>query len=262
MASIEFIQKRIEGKEKELATLQKKLDRILKAQESNWEKNPYYYSERDLRVTQKDIEIAEAALQGYKDQLAAETEKANSRNIPIILEFLDQWKARVFAYYQEATARYNEEIVEYLRRNSEYCDWVNNGDSRQLWKDNRDEYNRIYKEYHNYEKAFKSEWNWLTPYLNSKYVTDLHRRTYTLDEEKVHKMLDQEANAKYDFIVERTNAIVGQITDASDLRIGAKGDLNGYIYGTKGTAKVQTIGAGGWNVQIFHFRTLISPVRQ
>ena len=132
MASIEFIQKRIEGKEKELATLQKKLDRILKAQESNWEKNPYWYSEIDLRVTQKDIEIAEAALQGYKDQLAAETEKANSRNIPIILEFLDQWKARVFAYYQEATDRYNEEIVEYLRRNSEYCDWVNNGDSRQL----------------------------------------------------------------------------------------------------------------------------------
>lgn len=69
--------------------------------------------------------------------------------------------------------------------------------------------------------------------------------------------LEAEKNRKYDFIIERTNEIVGQITDASNLTIGAKGDLNGFILGTKGSAKVQTIGAGGYNIQCFHFRTLI-----
>lgn len=74
---------------------------------------------------------------------------------------------------------------------------------------------------------------------------------------RLKKDLDEEANRKYDFIIERTNAIVGKITDAGMLKIGAKGDLNGYIKGEKATAKVQTIGAGGYNIQCYHFRTLI-----
>ena len=79
--------------------------------------------------------------------------------------------------------------------------------------------------------------------------------------DKIDKDLTEEANRKYDFIIERTNEIVGQITDASALRIGDKGDLNGFIKGTRGTAKVETIGAGGYNIQRFHFRTLIKPVK-
>lgn len=76
--------------------------------------------------------------------------------------------------------------------------------------------------------------------------------------EKLKKDLKDEADRKYDFIIERTNSIVGTITDASDLRVGDKGDLNGFIKGENGVAKVQTIGAGGYNIQCFHFRTLIN----
>ena len=78
--------------------------------------------------------------------------------------------------------------------------------------------------------------------------------------QQLEKDLNEEANRKYDFIIERTNAIVGEITDASGLSIGSKQDLNGFIVGTRGTAKVQTIGAGGYNIQCFHFRTLINAV--
>lgn len=85
---------------------------------------------------------------------------------------------------------------------------------------------------------------------------------YRLDQPKLQKVLDQEANNKYDFIVERTNSIVGQITDASGLSVGNKGDLNGIIVGTRGNASVQTIGAGGYNIQCYHFRTLIHPVKR
>ena len=102
-------------------------------------------------------------------------------------------------------------------------------------------------------KVKDGEYEWLNPYNGES----------TLEEalKKLEKDLGKEWNRKYDFIIERTNAIVGTITDASNLKIGAKDDLNGYIIGTKGTAKVQTIGAGGYNIQCFHFRTLINEMK-
>ena len=95
MASIEFIAKRIEGKEKELDKLNKKLARIRKVEAQNWEDpNPYYYSEYDLKCTMKDIEAAQKALDDYKAQLIAENEKAASRNVQVIIDFLNGRKQR------------------------------------------------------------------------------------------------------------------------------------------------------------------------
>ena len=76
MATREFIQKRIEGKEKEIVKLEKKIERILKAKETGWEVNPYYYSESDLRWTNKDLEEAKASLAKYQAELEIENEKA------------------------------------------------------------------------------------------------------------------------------------------------------------------------------------------
>lgn len=67
-------------------------------------------------------------------------------------------------------------------------------------------------------------------------------------EAKVAKLLD---------LIGRIMSTVGTITDASTLYIGPEGDINGCIEGTEGKAKIQTIGAGGYNIQCFHFRTLI-----
>ena len=77
---------------------------------------------------------------------------------------------------------------------------------------------------------------------------------------KLTKDVNDEANRKYDFIIERVNNICGTMTDASDLRIGYNGELNGTIIGTKGKASVKTIGAGGYNIQQFHFRTLVHKI--
>ena len=244
MATQEFIRKRIEGKEKELARLEKKLERVLKAQASGWEDNPYYYEERDIRITNRDIEACRKALADYGVQLQAQIEKDGSRNVKVILDFLEAWKARVYDHYKKALPEYLEARKEWFRYDSDYVQFYNYG-RRDCSKD---EILRRSKEHDTRRKEFYSSWAWLTRYMKSD----------ELDDSAIKKDLDRDANEKYDFIIERTNAIVGRITDAANLRIGNKGDLNGFIIGDKGKAKVQTIGAGGYNIQCYHFRTLIN----
>lgn len=247
MATTEFLLKRVEGKEKELEKLNKKLGRILKAEESNWENNPYCYSEYDKRSTTKEIEKATKALETYKSELSKSIEKDNSRNVKAILDFLDGWKTRVRDSYIDALPRFILGRAEWYQISREHTEWFNT----QRFDTSKEERDLKEKEYRLARDKYHSSWSWITPYIEKD----------TLDLDKLNKDLDREANSKYDFIIERTNEIVGEITDATGLRIGNKGDLNGIIMGTKGKANVKTIGAGGYNIQIYHFRTLITPVK-
>lgn len=244
MATREFIEKRIEGKEKEITKLEKKLERIKKAEASHWENNPHYYQESDLKWTAKYIEDAKADLKKYQDQLSLEEQKSNSRNIPAITEFLEKWYERSVEYFLEEHKLYLEALKVYRDKMGEYADWHNNGS----WRLPKEERQAVEKERRDYEKQFKSDWSHVTQFDHGD-----------LDwEATMKKDLKQEMIRKYDFIVERTCQIVGTITDATNLDIGLSGELNGYIIGTEGKASVNTIGAGGYNIQCFHFRTLIN----
>jgi hypothetical protein len=249
MASIEYITKRIEGKQAQITKLEKKLERILKAEATSWEVNPYYYSEMDKKYTQRDLETAKKDLEKLTADLSTANEKANSRNVKAILEFLENWKARVKAFYISEFPKYLAAREEWYERDRQYCAWWNNGG---FHDPNRKEIERKHDEQ---RKDFATSWNFIFPYVGREFNGTNY--VEVLDAEKLDKELKEEASAKYDDIIERTNRITGKITDAAHLEVGAKGELNGYIIGERGTAKVNTIGAGGYNIQCYHFRTLI-----
>ena len=254
MATIEYINKRIEGKEKEIDKLTKKLSRIEKAEATGWEVNPYYYSEYDKRHTIRDLDAAKEALEKYKAELQKETEKANSRNVEAILKFLENWKARMKEFYETSFPKYLKACEERDEANREYHE-------KTRYLSYKDPVRKELSEEHDKQyEAFCARWSFIFPYVTRVLNKDRTAYEEVLDIEKLVKDLKNEADAKYDDIIERTNKITGKITDATNLNVGAKGELNGYITGERGTAKVETIGAGGYNIQCYHFRTLIHKV--
>ena len=245
--TIETLEKRVDGKKKAIEKLEKKIERIEKAKASGWENNPYWYTERDLEIAQRDLEAEKKALANYEDQLKAEIEKANSRNVKALVDFLEMWKTESIKWFREEKIRYDEALKEYYTKDHEYCDKWNYG-RKDMTPEERKALDR---EWHEYRAIFRSTWSHITQFNHGSLSWD----------ETLQKDIEIEKNRKYDDIIERTNEIVGTITDASNLKVSRNQNLNGYIIGEKGKAKVETIGAGGYNIQRFHFRTLVHEMK-
>ena len=110
---------RIEGAKKKVETLNKKMERILAAKATDWTKNPYYYNERDIRTTEKEIKEAENRLEYWIGKGEEEDAKAAARNIKPILEFLDMWKVKATKYYADLFETYykeREKLQEYSKK--------------------------------------------------------------------------------------------------------------------------------------------------
>ena len=91
-----------------------------------------------------------------------------------------------------------------------------------------------------------------TTVLKMKQISNEDERLKFLD-----NVLEKERKAKMLDLIERITCVTGKITDVSGLKISAIGSLNGIVIGEKASAKIETIGAGGYAIQCFHYRTLI-----
>jgi len=94
------------------------------------------------------------------------------------------------------------------------------------------------------------------------------RKIYTYSKEESLRKSDEEflkieeRDAEM-FIVDlynRVYAITGEVTDWRNIHYGGKA-LNGFVVGKAGKASVETILAGGYNIQRLHMRVLVHEVK-
>lgn len=190
---------------------------------------PEYYGKR------YDLEDARNTLAKYHKQLEATVAKENTLNdIPeVIKEFRDnlinRWD-RFDAWKQEQIKKEYHEICELSRANGYNCDEVRNAyrEMREKWGMNW------------------SDFRYLKP-------------------EEIHKANVIAADTLILNLVTRTVEIAGTIKDAQYLRLDRDNNgyciINGIVIGEKGKARIESIEAGGYNIQRYHIRVLVKEVR-
>lgn len=208
--------------------------------------------EDDIKNLNNTIKEKSDSLVKYENELLKLIEKENSRNVTVLLDFLEDWKNNCIEFYMSEKAKYDLASQTYKEQIKEIREKKHNLSHGAFLKDNPD-----------YEKYFELD-------MKEKKLTKEHRDNWShvtqffhgslSFEETLEKDIEEEKFRKYDDIIERTNEIVGEITDASYLSVNQKGNLDGFILGSRGSVKVSTIDAGGYNIQCYHFRTLIHKV--
>lgn len=233
---IKTLETRIENTKKNLEKLNAKVARINVALAGG--PNPYYYHESDLRSTNREIAQLEENLKKYQIQLEKEINRENAPKIEVLVKFLVQWKERAVNYYhQEAVALY--EMKEECSREEKKCS--NNRDAMNVWRD--------------YQKRISNRFSYVTRDLAT------YKEPY-IDEERLDKILNDEVKRKYEDLVARVTKVVGEIKDCGYLEIGNNGSINGRVIGDKAQAYVETIYAGGYNIQCLHYRVLVKPIKK
>ena len=128
-------------------------------------------------------------------------------------------------------------------------------DKFDLWKKEQ-----IRKEYRNNDIEYRE----LRMNLRNKWGRGWYE-FMSLTEEQIHKANVNAADALVMNLINRTIEIAGKITDCSYLTLDNDNQgyliINGVVIGEKGKAKVESIGAGGYNIQRYHIRVLVKEVR-
>jgi hypothetical protein len=133
----------------------------------------------------------------------------------------------------------------------------------QAWKDSATAYyNNLLKEYMELYTLKKSKKEWATSKNKSDLAVIAKVTCYGIyDTEKVNQLLDEmltkDVKSKKISLVSKVEKKAGKIIDATKLYVANDGNINGYITGEIKTVEVETILAGGHNVQCMHYRVLV-----
>ena len=179
-------------------------------------------SDYDLYSTANDLYTARQTLTKYQKQLEVEIAKnATLNELPqVLVEFKN--------YCIEKWDKYDE--------------WKKNAIREDMKKERE-------MEYKDYRTMMWEKWG--RNYRDAAYISS----------EDIHKSNVKDAENLILNLIDRVTERVGQITDCGYLYLDNDNNgytiINGRIIGTKGECRVESIGAGGYNIQRYHIRVLV-----
>lgn len=218
-----------------------------------WEVNDVEKKLDDIKGAEKKLKEAETILANWQGKLDVELEKErflNDEAPQVILDFLNDWKQKAYEWHIK---RYEDFLIfaKKLREEEEELRKSLQGlTSRREQREKLKEHGLDFSSIEQRKRQFAG-----ATVLRMAGIYDEEQRLKWLE-----SVLEEERKAKMLDLINRINTVVGAITDASKLEVNEKGNLDGFITGEKGKAKIETVGAGGWNIQCFHYRTLVHKV--
>lgn len=201
----------------------------------------------DIKGATRKLKDAEIVLSNWQLKLDEEVMKDEfiNNHIPqVIKDFLEQWRQKAYGWHIK---KYNDYLTlkkELYQKESDALKEI----GVLPYRERRAKLEEL--ELNNIEGRL-ARFGGAVVVNMSTYRDETERLAY------LEKVLKEDVKAKSLDLINRINAVVGTITDARALSVDVYGNLNGVIKGEKGTAKVETIGAGGYNIQCFHYRTLV-----
>jgi len=246
----------LERIEKKQQDIQKRKTIIIKQEkkiESTTDEYDLRWAKDDLKGSQSKLKDLEIQLENLFKQQEKEQKKNEVERIPVIEEFLEQWKVKAIEWFN---LDYHK-LVEYQKESKEKYKLL------KQWQ----EESKIYhygKEYKEKEKelGIDNETRSNKLRLFHPLTTKLYQLYRNNWESELEKEIEKDKNDKRQLLIIRVKKITGKILDASFLHIGLNGEINGYIIGELGKAKVETISAGGYNIQCWHFRVLVKEIKK
>lgn len=232
----------------------------------DWNKGPNI---SELRNAYVDLGEARNTLANYQVQLEKVDNFAKEEKVSAIWDFLCDWENKAYNWYLENAKKYFELNRDYNASKQAFeKDYLENhtepskDDTRAYmdWRNTKRYYTSAWEEryYQPINELTKSITNCKGRYEDRNYVY----YDYSVNTDELAKYLKAEKDRKYQDLVKRITSITGDIVDATGLYIGNKdGEINGIVVGEKASAKVQTISAGGYNIQCFHYRVLVHEIR-
>ena len=124
---------------------------------------------------------------------------------------------------------------------------------KQLQKQIKEEMIKDRTEYRDTMKKDRNEMNWQD--FKEKYRYGDYYKVYYQTDEDIEKEAERDSKYYILNLIHRVSEKVGEITKWELWDAG--NELNGWVWGTKGNAKIETILAGGYNVQCLHTRVLV-----
>ena len=193
--------------------------------------------------------------------------KVEYPKIEAIEVFLANWKDKARQYYmalkeergleRRREFEINEENLKFLK--------VYSFSNRRKYSDEKveeilaslDEMPKYQKERLHSEITYQKYMQW----EGTKTKSDLAVIERGYSDVELDKILDKEVEIRRTKLFTMVEKKAGKIVDATNIHSGVDASINGIVIGEKAKVKVETIYAGGYNIQCLHYRILVKEVK-